>query len=191
MKSGWILLALAACHDNQGADPSDAAGSSDGPAATGLVGTWNRLDDPPPDTGTLQFLTFNADGTIHTNQRDGIWSEPTPGRMHVADSDGTNSIEIDYVIAGSTMAWNAWLPMGSPNGFVGTWTQYTGVQSHVTNQVMTVNADHTLGITVNGGSSSPGTWAIEGSGFSFTWVLGTEHMRPVGAALSQLDYARE
>lgn len=201
MKRACLLVAcLFGCHDDTpGRANPDGGGSAaiDAPAnSSPLVGTWNRANDPPPGSTTFPQLVFHADGTIRADVgggfKDGIWSEPSAGRVRVSDPDGTDAVEVDYLIDGSRMGYNVFLPMGTPSGFVGTWVQTTRFDANpAIVQTLTVAADHTVMYTIGTASPISGTWAEEGSGFSFTTSFTSGHLRPVLTGLSSLNYDKQ
>ncbi|HPH65872.1 MAG TPA: hypothetical protein PLF40_09015 [Kofleriaceae bacterium] len=152
------------------------------PALAPLVGDWKTGAEVDPSIG-MGMISFHADGTCSFDTKPCRFGVPAPGRLTLIN--GADSSETDFMIDGNRLLITAFLPQGTPIGFVGTWTNIY-VQNGVAGSFsISVRSDDTATFTVvgsTGQSEIVGTITSESTGFAFSasgQVL--FHFRPLGA----------
>jgi hypothetical protein len=208
------LAILIGCGDDGGHGTIDAPKSIDGKPIdapvmiTGaIVGAWNR--DPNQDQ-TIGFsaITFNSNGTLvemDTGKPDatGTYSLPSAGRVLLTPTPGMGSgsdsgpIETDYVATSDHLLLTAFLPVGTVNGFVGTWHNSTTTNGSVQTIDLALAANNTATFTSTSSQGTipiTGTWAANPVGFTFTGtsLSVTLTFVPIGAnqAISYLAFVK-
>jgi hypothetical protein len=198
------LAILIGCGDDGGGHNTvDAPKTIDGksidapPMITGpIVGSWNR--DPNQDQ-TIGFasITFNTDGTIlemDPGKPDGTgtYSLPSAGRVLLTHTPGMGSgsdsgpIETDYVATSDHLLITAFMPVGTVNGFVGTWHNSTTTNGATQTIDIALAANNTAtftSTTSQGTIPITGTWAANPVGFTFTGTSLSVTLKfvPIGA----------
>ena len=152
------------------------------PALAPFVGDWKIGAEVHPSI-PLRMVSFHADGTCAFDAEPCRFGVPAPGRLTLIN--GADSSETDFVIDGNRLVITAFLPQGTPVGFVGTWTNNFVQNGAAASISITVRSDNTASLTTIGGAGQNevlGTVASESTGFAFTsngQVL--FHFRPLGA----------
>jgi hypothetical protein len=207
-----VLLALSACGDDGGSTPNidgplaidaavDAKPMPDAdPSLAPLVGTWNRAPEQDPDTG-FDSITFTADGKTMTaegaNTETGTYSVPAMGRVSLVPDGAGQTIVTDFVVDHNKLILTAFLPVGTPNGNVGTWTNHTTSGTMMSTATVVTNSDMTASYTLTGPSGTQaftGTWAAESIGFVLSATQPAPlafQFRPIGTlAIGYLIFAK-
>lgn len=197
----FVLLALSACGDDGGSTPH-----LDGPAAIDaavdtmtthdadpsllpLIGTWNRAPEQDPNTG-FASITFTIDGkTMTTNNgmvETGTYSVPAMGRVQLDPDGAGQTLVTDFVVDSNKLILTAFLPVGTPSGNVGTWTNHTTSGTMMSTSTVVTNSNMSASYALTGPSGTQtftGTWAAESTGFvlnATSPAAVTFHFRPIG-----------
>ncbi len=196
-----LLLAASACGDDGGKTPIfDGPSAIDAPVDTmampdadpslvPLIGTWNRAPEQDPATG-FASITFTADGkTMTTNNgttETGTYAVPATGRVQLDPDGAGQTLVTDFVVSNGKLILTAFLPVGTPNGNVGTWTNHTTSGTMMSTVTVVTMANMSAQYMLTGPSGSQtftGTWAVESTGFVLNLTAPaalTMHFRPIG-----------
>jgi hypothetical protein len=139
--------------------PSDGDDDTNDPAK--LVGEWASVGDDAIS------LTIGDDGTYLIEDDNGPEAgtfSATTTRLTIAGPSVES--EVSYVVRGDQLLLNAFLPVGSVDGFVGEWHVDSRQGTDTQSIDVDLRADHTLDFalesTEDGELAATGTWAEAG-----------------------------